>query len=135
MNDADDLRIWAHTLDRIASGKDPVIALAGSPVRTSRAEPCSLTNDVTPVSTRKIRLLERPTCTTAILSWSDSTSCRYGYQRWCVCRAERAGVCVLSRLLVAKGDEVYRPRLAGPRPRNADAMILRWVLECGCARP
>lgn len=129
MNDARALNIWEHTLDQICNGNDSAKTLATE----SRQGPETPSSDVTHSSVRKIKVLDLPTRTTAILSWSDPTSCRYAYQCWCMSRAERFGVCVLSGFPIAKGDEVYQPRASRPRPRNANAMILRRAMECGHA--
>ncbi|MFB9125003.1 DUF3331 domain-containing protein [Paraburkholderia dipogonis] len=125
LNKVRDLSIWEHTLDQIGNDQDSTITAE----KTSGKDPNSSYRDVLPSRARRIRLVERPTRTTAILSWSDPTSCRYAYQGWCVSRAESIGVCVLSGLPILKGDEVYKPRASGSRPRNANAMILRRVLE------
>jgi Domain of unknown function (DUF3331) len=76
-----------------------------------------------------IRVLERHTPTSATITWSDATSCRYGDQLWRRCIAKKAGVCALTGQAIARGDAVYCPRLARPVPRNIKAMILAMVIE------
>ena len=125
LNNVRDLSIWEHMLEQIGNSHDSAIAAE----RMSGQDLNMPYSDALPSRARKIQLVDRPTRTTAILSWSDPTSCHYAYQGWCVSRAESVGVCVLSALPIAKGDEVYKPRASGSRPRNANAMILRRVLE------
>jgi hypothetical protein len=76
-----------------------------------------------------VSLLDRPTASTATISWRDSTRCCYGDQVWCASRARTEGVCAMSGRLIRRGDAVYRPRPCRLAPRNADAMILTSVLD------
>jgi hypothetical protein len=76
-----------------------------------------------------IRVLERNSQVSAIVAWSDATSCCYGDQLWRRGIAKRAGVCALSGQTIVTGDAVYRPRLAQPAPQNIEAMILAAVME------
>ncbi|TCG04444.1 hypothetical protein BZM27_40840 [Paraburkholderia steynii] len=125
MDDTRDFTIWQHMLGQIGIGKET----ATVPASTSHQFPDMEQGYVQCSSAVRVRLLDRPSSTTAILSWSDPTSCRYAYQCWRVSRAESTGICVLSGAAIAKGDEVYKPRLSGTRPRNANAMILRRMLD------
>lgn len=126
MDNANDLNAWVQMLQPIAHSRG---SWEPEP-RGRRADPKTGAAGAPPASsTGKVRLLDRPTATTAILSWSDPTACHYEYQGWRVSKAERYGICALSGLPISKGDEVYRPRASTPRPRNAKAMILRRVLE------
>ncbi|MDR5773620.1 MULTISPECIES: DUF3331 domain-containing protein [unclassified Caballeronia] len=75
-----------------------------------------------------ISLIERPSSTTAIIAWRDSTHCCYGDQMWRVSHARTTGVCAMSGQPVLIGDAVYRPSRR-TAPRNAHAMILASVLE------
>jgi hypothetical protein len=76
-----------------------------------------------------IRVLERNSQVSAIVAWSDATSCCYGDQLWRRGIAKKAGVCALSGQTIATGDAVYRPRLVQPAPQNIEAMILAAVME------
>ncbi|MFM0554883.1 DUF3331 domain-containing protein [Paraburkholderia sediminicola] len=76
-----------------------------------------------------VSLLDRPTASTATISWRDSTRCCYGDQVWCASRARTEGVCAMSGRPIRRGDAVYRPRPCRPAPRNAGAMILTSVLN------
>jgi hypothetical protein len=80
-------------------------------------------------STCAIRILERNKHVSATVAWSDPTSCCYGAQLWRRSIAKKAGVCALSRQVIATGDAVYRPRLVQPAPRNIEAMILATVMQ------
>jgi hypothetical protein len=76
-----------------------------------------------------VSLLDRPTSSTATISWRDSTRCCYGDQVWCASRARTEGVCAMSGRPIRRGDAVYKPRPYRPAPRNADAMILTSALD------
>ena len=76
-----------------------------------------------------VRVLEKPTMTTAVVEWIDSTSCRYGNQMWSIRMARAGGVCALSGIAIRIGDVVFQPRLYGPPPCNADEMILSTAIE------
>jgi hypothetical protein len=83
-----------------------------------------------------IRVIDRPTTRTAIVTWGDPTSCHYGDQVWRVARAASDGFCALSGQEIRRGDTIYRPshyRLgrAWP-PANADSMMLA---ECVLIAP
>lgn len=78
---------------------------------------------------RVIRVIDKPTSTTATLAWFDSTSCYYGDQRWSLRVARANGTCALTGEPVRKGDRVYQPRKSGHRPMNANEMILSSVLS------
>lgn len=125
MNVPSDFNVWAHVVDLLGSEED----LKDTPVRSPGDAAAEPAKDIAFVRTRSIQLLEVPSFTTAILSWSDPTSCHYTHQCWCINRAVTTGVCAWSGLPIAKGDQVYKPRVAGPKPRNANAMILRRVLD------
>ncbi|MEJ8797443.1 DUF3331 domain-containing protein [Trinickia caryophylli] len=75
-----------------------------------------------------VKVIDRPTPTTATIEWRESTRCSYGDQLWRAARARVAGVCAMSGKAIARGDSVYRPSNR-PLPRNAEAMILASVLE------
>jgi len=76
-----------------------------------------------------VKVLEKPTSTTATVAWFDSTSCHYGDQSWSLRVARSNGICALTGEPVRKGDRVYQPRKSGYRPRNANEMILSSVLS------
>lgn len=71
-----------------------------------------------------IRVLERPTSRTAIVTWGDPTSCHYGDQVWRVARASSDGYCALSGQQIRRGDAVYRPSHYRLAPANAGSMML-----------
>jgi hypothetical protein len=76
-----------------------------------------------------VNLIDRPSSSTATISWRDSTRCCYGDQIWRSTQARTRGVCALSGRPIRPGDAVYKPRLCRPAPRNADAMILTSALD------
>ncbi|MFC0397870.1 DUF3331 domain-containing protein [Paraburkholderia rhizosphaerae] len=71
-----------------------------------------------------IRVLDRPTSRTAIVTWGDATSCHYGDQVWRVARASSDGFCALSGQQIHRGDVVYRPSHYRLAPANAGSMML-----------
>ncbi|SAK83314.1 hypothetical protein AWB80_05468 [Caballeronia pedi] len=75
-----------------------------------------------------VKLIERPSTTTATIEWRDSTRCCYGDQVWRAMRARTAGVCAMSGAAIRPGDQVYGPN-PRPVPRNAGSMILASVLD------
>jgi Domain of unknown function (DUF3331) len=77
-----------------------------------------------PKGEANIRVLDRPTSRTAIVTWGDPTSCHYGDQVWRVARAARDGFCALSGQQIHRGDIVYRPSHYRPAPANAASMML-----------
>jgi hypothetical protein len=92
-----------------------------------RSRTCSHSNRNDRNKTRDsviVRIVDRPTRSTAIVDWCDPGSCHYGYQTWRIGRAMTAGCCVLSGRDICKGDPVYRPSRGGSCPQNCNAMIL-----------
>ncbi|MCG7400856.1 MULTISPECIES: DUF3331 domain-containing protein [Caballeronia] len=75
-----------------------------------------------------VKLIERPSSTTATIEWRDSTRCCYGDQVWRAMRARTVGVCAMSGVEIRRGDRVYAPN-PRPVPGNAGAMILASVLD------
>jgi hypothetical protein len=76
-----------------------------------------------------VSLVDRPTSSTATISWRDPTRCCYGDQVWHSSRARTAGVCAMSGRPIRAGDAVYKPRPCRQTPRNAGAMILTSALD------
>src|ERR1700761_4187479 len=70
-----------------------------------------------------IRVLERPTPGTAIISWSEPGRCHYGCQTWRLVRARHAGTCAISHRPIARGAMVFRPGKAPVPLHNSEAMI------------
>lgn len=77
-----------------------------------------------------IDILDRPTSSTVVLSWRDSTGGHYGYQNWHKGFARRAGICAMSGMPITPGDEIFRPSVRNGRPTNASAMILAIRIAC-----
>jgi hypothetical protein len=75
-----------------------------------------------------VNVLERPSSTTATISWRDATRCSYGDQTWRTSRSRKSGICAMSGRAIVPGDVVYRPSRRSA-PCNAHAMILASVLE------
>ena len=65
-----------------------------------------------------------------LVSWSDSTRCRYIDQRWTSGRSRRSGHCALSGRAIRRGDMIYKPQWRGEHPpANGAEMILADELE------
>lgn len=62
------------------------------------------------------------------LRWVEAGRCHYGEQRWTLLAAKRNGHCILSGLLIHRGELVFRPG-ERPMPSNADKMILPEEVE------
>jgi hypothetical protein len=76
-----------------------------------------------------VRVLERPTETTALVLWRSAARCHYGEQLWIRGVAKRAGSCAVSGQAVKRGDRIYRPRRGRARISNALAVILASFVE------
>ena len=70
-----------------------------------------------------VRVLDKPTQQTLIVSWGDPRFGRHGYQIWRTAVAQKRGTCVLTGRQIKAGETVYKPRKAKQRVVNADAMI------------
>jgi hypothetical protein len=69
--------------------------------------------------------VEKQTERTLLVSWSDSTRCRYLDQVWIVGGARTDGYCALSGQSIKRGDRIFRPRSSGGgQPVNIGEMIL-----------
>ncbi len=75
-----------------------------------------------------VKVIERPSTSSAIVEWRDPTHCSYGDQTWRLSRAQRDGVCAMSGKPISRNSLVYRP-FGRPMPCNADAMIRADELE------
>jgi Domain of unknown function (DUF3331) len=76
-----------------------------------------------------VRVLERPTETTALVLWRSAARCHYGEQLWIRGVAKRAGSCAVSGQAVKRGDRIYRPRQGRARISNSLAVILATFVE------
>jgi hypothetical protein len=76
-----------------------------------------------------VSLIDRPSSSTATISWRDSTRGCYGDQVWSASRACAEGICAMSGRPIRPGDAVYKPRSCRRAPRNAGAMILTSALD------
>lgn len=76
-----------------------------------------------------VRILDRPTPTSAVISWRDPTGSSYGYQIWKMRAAREEGLCAVSGAPINRGDPVFRPLDRGRHPGNASAMILATCID------
>jgi hypothetical protein len=125
---------WRHITSVLQAccGANPRGALpASAPAGTARCVATNGTKSGTKSGTSNatIRLLERPSPTSAVISWRDPTGSSYGYQVWRKRLAARGGQCALSGALIRRGDAIFRPADRGSRPGNAWAMILAACIE------
>jgi hypothetical protein len=120
---------WLHSINMLSPQSEFTIQVqrktememrrAARANRNARAEKNSI-----------VKILDKPTETTATVAWFDSTSCCYGDQTWLLRVARSSGTCALTGEPVSKGDHVYQPRSRSPRPLNANEMILSSVVKC-----
>lgn len=119
------LDAWSQTLALLSSlslhGAGEARKLGGRRLPLT-PEPCT-------GAAAKVRILDRPSKNTAIVSWFDPTVCRYGDQPWRASRARQSGTCAVTGRSIRRGDPVYRPRTVRPCPLNANAMILASCVE------
>lgn len=94
-------------------------------VTTSRRFPAARNE----ISHATIRILDRPSPTSAVISWRDPTGSSYGYQIWKMRLAHEEGLCAISGIPINKGDVIFRPVDRGRYPGNASAMILATYIE------
>ncbi|WP_144109867.1 DUF3331 domain-containing protein [Paraburkholderia sp. BCC1886] len=71
-----------------------------------------------------VEVVERLSVSTIAVIWQDATRCCYIDQVWHSCRARSMGYCALTGTLIRRGDFIYKPRVRGEIPANADAMIV-----------
>jgi Domain of unknown function (DUF3331) len=106
----------------------------GGPAKNHIGAPYSVSSTKSPASKRRqidfdihninVVVLDRPTSSTVLISWKDSTRCNYGYQLWHLAKSRKSGICALSGKQIKVGDLVYRPYAGRLDPLNAGAMIL-----------
>lgn len=79
--------------------------------------------------------LEKQNDSSMLVSWSDSTRCRYIDQRWISAKSRSSGYCALTGRAIRRGDPIYKPQWRGAhRPANSMEMILAAELEQMAAR-
>ncbi|WP_429332534.1 DUF3331 domain-containing protein [Paraburkholderia sp. 35.1] len=110
---------WSMTVTRLGDWKLNERATAHGSALNGSSVRQSIASTGKPI----IRVLDQPTAQTLIVSWCDARSGHYGYQTWCGGAARVPGICALTGRLIEVGDAIYRPRLTGPTPANAHAMI------------
>ena len=121
-------RLSGDPVPTLDDGRRRVTSQASSTAFDSPAGPTNLF--VNPPAGRlsaKISILEL-NGTEMIISWHDSTSCNYDYQRWFKAKASKRGTCALTGCEIARGTYLFRPYQV-PRPVNFGAMILASVIE------
>ena len=125
------LDVWSQTLASLVMVSPGQAGNADSHVHCDRLTLFPIPRDVAPClgARAKVQVLDRPSKTTAIISWLDPTVCCYGDQFWRSCKSRQAGMCALTGFDIRRGDRIYRPRNIRPCPMNANAMILAKHLE------
>ncbi|WP_321961395.1 DUF3331 domain-containing protein [Paraburkholderia sp. J7] len=76
-----------------------------------------------------MEFVERLSPTHITLNWRDATSGCYGEQLWHLTTARARSSCMLCGAPIRRGSAVYRPRLRGRRPANADWIVLATTIE------
>jgi hypothetical protein len=118
---------WSQTLGLLDSLSCAAESPLGDTVQAGRSAPRRLAPVVACVTSKRgahIKVLDRPTSRTAIVTWGDPTSCHYGDQVWRIARASSDGFCALSGQQIRRGDVVYRPSHYRLAPANAGSMML-----------
>lgn len=82
-----------------------------------------------------IRVLDKPTEQTLIVSWGDARFGRHGYQIWRTVVTQRRGTCVVTGRQIKAGETVYKLRKAKQRTVHADAMICTGIREIASIEP
>jgi hypothetical protein len=131
MNDSATQHTWQHTI--------ATLALISSSCRDAhRKQGLLRTSDERFAATKQtpgrvaprspasayVEVLERRSPTLILVYWCDATSGRYGDQLWSRGVAPCSAICALSGARIRPGDRVYRPRIRGRKPSNADRSIL-----------
>jgi hypothetical protein len=119
---------WLHAIKMLKRSNNASFQRSGSAPVQPPALALPRQNDHRQKNTF-VKVLEKPTNTTATVAWFDSTACHYGDQSWLLRVARSNGICALTGEPVRKGDRVYQPRKSGHRPCNANEMILSSVLS------
>ncbi|CAB3759831.1 DUF3331 domain-containing protein [Paraburkholderia solisilvae] len=117
---------WSQTLCLLDSLSCTADGTRGNTVSIGRHAPRRVAAGACATGKRAahIRVLDRPTSRTAIVTWGDPTSCHYGDQVWRIARASNDGFCALSGQQIRRGDVVYRPSHYRLAPANAGSMML-----------
>jgi hypothetical protein len=117
---------WSQTLYLLDSLSCTAQRITGNGIPARRGVPRRMADSACAPGERgaHIKVLERPTSRTAIVTWGDPTSCHYGDQVWRVARASSDGFCALSGQQIRRGDAVYRPSHYRLTPANAGSMML-----------
>ncbi|MGT2477276.1 DUF3331 domain-containing protein [Paraburkholderia terrae] len=121
--------VWGMTVARLGRGSANVQGSARVSALTASSAPRWQESTGKPV----VRVLDKPTPQTLIVSWCDARSGHYGYQTWRAVVARKRGMCVLTGHLIKAGEMVYKPRSEGQPPANGDAMILAESIHAGKA--
>jgi hypothetical protein len=81
-------------------------------------------------SQASVRLIEKQSENSMLVTWSDSTRCRYLDQVWTSGYARSGGYCALSGRAIRRGDLIFKPRWRGrTKPANSTEMILAEAIE------
>jgi hypothetical protein len=110
---------WARIVVRLAG--DECREPTGTAARVRR--PAAGRRPVGASTSATVRIVDRPTLRTLIVSWRDAMTGCYGYQLWNARKARHDGVCALTGRRIARGDAVFAPKPGQAHPGNYGAMI------------
>lgn len=96
--------------------------------KRSAATPENRTDHHSDSNSVSVRILERPTHRTLIVSWREAGRCCYCEQSWALTEAAAAGTCALSGDAFAKGEYVFKPA-DNPVPINGEACIAERIVN------
>lgn len=77
-----------------------------------------------------LRIVERLSDTTILMTWSDATRGKYVDQTWILTTAREEGVCAFTGMRIGLGDTVFKPRCTQMhRPTNHECRILAAAIQ------
>jgi hypothetical protein len=116
---------WTQLVSCLAGNESQAITTIATRTKVKRYLNARLQSNA--VRSASVRILDKPTLRTLIVSWRDALTGHYGYQVWTAQKAKREGFCAITGRHIERGDPVFSPRNGKARPANSAAMI---AAEC-----
>lgn len=115
-------RVWSLTVQWLSNGMmasgmlpSPSLMPLGPALTMPKRERCSK-----PI----VKVLDRASEHTIVVSWCDSQGGHFGDQTWRLASAKKRGICAMTGRIIEKGEAVYRPWLREKARSNANERIL-----------
>ena len=135
MDDFPEYQVWQKMLNLLTLVSSPLAAVSEGEGTSKRTKGTAAVEARRPANTTSrqhvsahIRILERSSRTSVVVSWSDSTTGRYDDQIWKLGVARCGDTCALTGATIRRGDVIYRPYARGRSPANANWSILASAL-------